>query len=96
VSDMYHFNLPAHALRPVHVRLKSVSKEGNFTLEVKTVSRQCLTSHCSGVLEICQVALPAHALQGVQVRLKSVNNERYFILVTVTASSCYFPHTAGG
>jgi hypothetical protein len=56
VSDMYQIDLPAHALRPVHVTLKSVSNEGNFTLEVETLFPQCLTSHCSGVLEICQVA----------------------------------------
>jgi hypothetical protein len=31
--------LPAHALQTLQVRLKSVSNEGHFSVEVQTVSR---------------------------------------------------------
>jgi hypothetical protein len=43
--------LPAHALQPVRVRLKSVSNEGHFTLEAETVFRPYLPYDCSGVTE---------------------------------------------
>jgi hypothetical protein len=70
--------LPAHEVLAVHVRLKSISIEGHFTLEAETVSSAYLPSHFSGVSEICDTPLPAHALQAVEVTLKWVTNERHF------------------
>jgi hypothetical protein len=70
----------AYALQPVEVMLKSISNEGQFTLEAETVCRPYLASHCSGVNEIRHIALPAHALRAVQVELKSISNEVHFTL----------------
>jgi hypothetical protein len=41
----------AHALKAVQVRLKSVCKEGHFTLDVETGFRSYLPLHCIGVTE---------------------------------------------
>jgi hypothetical protein len=43
--------LSAHALRAVQVRLKSVSKEGHFTLEAEIVFRPYLTQDSGVVTE---------------------------------------------
>jgi hypothetical protein len=80
VTEICHVALPAHALRAVEVRLKSVSNEGHFTLAVGTIFLPYLPSHCCGVKEICHVAVPAHALRAVQVRMKLVSNGGYFTL----------------
>jgi hypothetical protein len=74
VTEIRHMATPAHALQVLHVRLKSVSNEGHFTPEARTVFLSYLPRLCSGVTEICYMALPAHALEAVQVRLKSVSN----------------------
>jgi hypothetical protein len=71
---MREMALPACALRAVEVRLKLVSNEGHFNLDGETGFPPYLSSHCSGVTEICHVALPAHALRAVEVRLKWVIN----------------------
>jgi hypothetical protein len=39
VSDIYHTERCAHALRAVQVMLKSVGNEGHFTLETETLFR---------------------------------------------------------
>jgi hypothetical protein len=39
----------AHALRPVQVRLNSVSNEGHITLDAENAFRPYHTSHCSGL-----------------------------------------------
>jgi hypothetical protein len=67
-------DLLAHPLQAVQVTLKSVSNEGHFTPEAKTVFRPYIPSHCCGVTEMYNVAVHAHALPAVQVTLKSVSN----------------------
>jgi hypothetical protein len=43
--------LPAHALQAEQLRMRSVSNEEHFTLEVKKVFHPYLTQDCSGVTE---------------------------------------------
>jgi hypothetical protein len=81
--------LPAHLLRTVQVRLKSVGKEGHFTLEAQTVFRPYLPLHCSGVSEIYHMALPASGLETLYVRLRSVSNEGRFTVETDTVYRSY-------
>jgi hypothetical protein len=76
VTETSHLALTAHALDTVQFWLKSVSNEGHFTREAKTVLRPCVATHCSSVTETSQVALNAHVLNSVQVSLKSVGNWR--------------------
>jgi hypothetical protein len=61
VTEIYHVELPAHALQIMQVRFMLVSNEGHFTLEAKTVFRPYVFSHWSWVTDICHMALPAHA-----------------------------------
>jgi hypothetical protein len=82
---------PAHVLRPVQARLKSLSNEGHFILEAERVSHPYLLLHCSGVTERCHMALPAHALHAAQCRLKSVRNEGQFTLEAETVFCLYRP-----
>jgi hypothetical protein len=60
----------ALALGAVQVTLESVSNGGHFSLEVETVFRPYIHSHCSGMTEICYMALTTHALPAMEVRLK--------------------------
>jgi hypothetical protein len=45
VTQICHMGPPAHALKVVKVRLKSVSTEGHFTLEAERVFCLYLPSH---------------------------------------------------
>jgi hypothetical protein len=97
VTEICHVALPAHALRTLQVRVKSVRNKGHFTLDAETVVFPSVPSHCSGVIEIWHMALPVHALHAVQVRLMSVSNEGYF---TLAAETVFRPnltsHCSGG
>jgi hypothetical protein len=75
--------LPVHALQTGQVRLKSVSNEGHFTLEVEKVFHLYLPKDFSGVTEQYMV-LPVHMLQTVPVRLKSVSNKGNYTLEVET------------
>jgi hypothetical protein len=52
--------LPVHALGAVQAKLKSVSNEGQFTIDATTLSRPYFTLHCIRVTEIHHKTLPAH------------------------------------
>jgi hypothetical protein len=67
--------LPAHALKAVQIRLKSVSNEGHFNHEVERVLRLYLPYDCSGVTEEYHMVFSAHAIQPGQIRLKWNSNE---------------------
>jgi hypothetical protein len=83
--------LALHALNKVHVRLKSISNEGDFTLEVETVLRLYCPQDCSGVTELYNMVLRVQALQTVEVKLKTVSKERHFTLEVGTVISPYLP-----
>jgi hypothetical protein len=67
-----------------------------FTLEVETLFRAYLSSHCSGVTEICNEALTADVSFTVQVMLKSISYEVDFTLEAETVFPPYLPsHCCG-
>jgi hypothetical protein len=66
VNDTAHLALPVRTLQSVEIWSQSVSNEVHFTLEVETIFRPYLASHCSGVNETSNVVLTVHGTQAVQ------------------------------
>jgi hypothetical protein len=80
MTEIYYKAQPAHALKAVLLRLRSVSNEEHFALQAGTVLRPYLPWQRSRVTDICHTALSAHALHAVDVTLKSVSYEEHFTL----------------
>jgi hypothetical protein len=87
---------PANALRVLQIRLKWVSNEGHFTLDLETIFRPYLPCRCSGLTETCHMVLPAHAREAVQVSFKSVCYAGHFTLDLETIFRPYLPCRCSG
>jgi hypothetical protein len=70
--------LCTNAPQPTEVWSKSGSKEGHFTLEVKTIFRLYLASHCSWMIHASNVAFSLHAPYPTEVWSKSGSKEGHF------------------
>jgi hypothetical protein len=86
VTEKSHVALPTYASQSLQIWLKSVSKEGHFTVVAERVFRPYLTSYFSMVTQTTYLALPAHAPQLVQVWSKLVNNQGHFTVEAETDS----------
>jgi hypothetical protein len=67
VTQTSNTSLYLHAPLLLLVWSKSVSNEGQFTLEAETVFRRYVASHFSWVTETANIALPPHVAQTMQV-----------------------------
>jgi hypothetical protein len=91
VPETWNMVLPSHVLLALNVWSKSISNEGYFTPETKTVFLSYLTSHCSGVTETGHHAFSPHVVLAEQVWSKAVSNEGHF---TLEAETVFRPHLA--